>query len=345
MEYDTLYKNNAYVKYLENKISNEKIIERYNLDDTNISLLNEYVSLKLKIAYFNLLNLQREIDKLKNESEFSDYNRYFFTNFEILKIYFDTLSDISLSEKYFITSDFNALQDTSLLNLGFLQQYSETHREHIKKFFVRDNKQVDKNDILDNSIYFIKEYVLNNKIKSSINEKLRYKLVEDPILFNDDFRDLIFQKLESLEIDYINNDLKRFTFLEYIVLLPLYLLDIKKDISKFDNILNSINSYNINNNSKFKLLENDIEILKGLGENQLLAYCASLISKVFYLEYKELREIYLSFYSASCFSDSYSSSFSKNTNFLKKEKLFFEVDDSKHEINILFPLFHIFFDK
>ena len=81
MEYDTLYKNNAYVKYLENKISNEKIIERYNLDDTNISLLNEYVSLKLKIAYFNLLNLQREIDKLKNESEFSDYNRYFFTNF------------------------------------------------------------------------------------------------------------------------------------------------------------------------------------------------------------------------------------------------------------------------
>lgn len=124
MEYDTLYKNNAYVKYLENKISNEKIIEKYNLDDTNISLLNEYVSLKLKIAYFNLLNLQREIDKLKNESEFSDYNRYFFTNFEILKIYFDTLSDINLSEKYFITSDFNALQDTSLLNLGFLQQYS-----------------------------------------------------------------------------------------------------------------------------------------------------------------------------------------------------------------------------
>ena len=42
-----------HIKYLENKISNEKIIERYNLDDTNISLLNEYVSLKLKIAYFN----------------------------------------------------------------------------------------------------------------------------------------------------------------------------------------------------------------------------------------------------------------------------------------------------
>lgn len=67
MEYDALYKNNAYAKYLKNKISNEEIIEKYNLDDANISLLNEYVSLKLKIAYFNLLNLQLEIDKLKKE--------------------------------------------------------------------------------------------------------------------------------------------------------------------------------------------------------------------------------------------------------------------------------------
>lgn len=248
---------------------------------------------------------------------------------------------------HFISSDFDELQDVSLMNLAFLQKYSKTHREHIKKFFVKNNNHVDKNDILDNSIYYIKEYVLNNKMESSIYEKLRYKLEDKQILFDDDFRDLIFQKLGSLEIGYISNDLKRFTFLEYIVLLPLHILKIKKDKSKLDALSNSIELYNKQHNfdSKYKLLENDLEIIKSLGENQLLGYCASLVSKIFYIEYKELREIYLSFYSTVSFSDYFSCGFSKNTNLLKKEKLFLEVEDDNHKINIHFPLFHIFFDK
>ncbi len=346
MGYDELYVNKEYIKYLENKVSNEEIIQKYSLDSEKILLLNEYISLKLKIAHVNFEKLQYEICKLEEESEFCDYDRYFFTNFETINIYFETVNDINLPEMYFITSDFNALQDISLWKLGFLQKYSKTHKEHIKKFIAKNNNDVDKNDILDNSIYFIKEYVLNNKIESSINEKLKNKLEVKQILFNDDFRNLILQKLETLEIDYINNDLKRFTFLEYIVLLPLYILNIKKDKSKLG-ILNSINSYNMtnNSNSEFKLLENDIEIIKSLGENQLLAYCASLISKVFYIEYKELREIYLYFYSAVCFPDYSSEVISKNTNFLKKEKLFIEVDDDEHKINIIFPLYHIFINQ
>lgn len=168
MQYDEIYKNKEYDKYLKNKLSNEKIIEIYKLNAEEILLLNKEVSIKLRNAQENLVNLQLEISKLKEESEFSDYDRYFFTNFEILKIYFDTLSDINISEKYFISSNFNELQDICLMNLGFLQKYSKTHREHIKKFFVKNNNHVDKNDILDNSIYYIKEYILNNKMELKI---------------------------------------------------------------------------------------------------------------------------------------------------------------------------------
>lgn len=158
---------------------------------------------------------------------------------------------------------------------------------------------------------------------------------------------MIFQKLESLEIDYVNNDLKRFTFLEYIVLLPLNLLKIKKDKSKLDELIDSVKLYNDNSNTnpEKQLLYNDLKIIKILAENQILAYCTSLVSKVFNLEYKEIREIYLSFYSSVCFTDYFEGGFSKNTNSLKNEKLFLEVDDDKHEINIHFPLFHVFFSE
>lgn len=303
MIYDELFENKEYIKYIENKVSNEEIIKEYNLDSKKILLLNNYVSSKLKIANFNFFNLQIEIQKLKDENEFINYDRYLFTNFEILKIFFDTLQDINLSKICFITDDFNKLQDISLLILGLLQKYSETHREHIKKIFVKNNNQIDKDDILDNSIYYIKEYLSKNEIESSIYKKIKNKILEEQILFNDDFRDLIFQKLESLEIDYVNNDLKRFTFLEYIVLLPLNLLKIKKDKSKLDELIDSVKLYNDNSNTnpEKQLLYNDLKIIKILAENQILAYCTSLVSKVFNLEYKEIREIYLSFLFISLF--------------------------------------------